>query len=497
MLTKKITALFLSTVLMASCLLGGCAKKGAAKDTDESVQNNVAAKNFMVSDTAPEETPEADVPNATDDNLETYWEAKQTEEAVLQLNFDKPTLINNIHLKEDYLYKGGNCRAYHIDAWNGEEWVKVYNSDIIRDYKLCVIDPVETTAVRLVIDETDENYAEQGEMVRIAEFSATYQPPIKKDFRAVGYVSPGSFTLFGDGNYNPDEGWLDSYTDLIFHGFVHWDYNAAEQLSIKMNNSKWEQYCDLYFDRIGSRDIRKFISIRNESKGADGKKVHMSSDAAQRTHLVDEIIALAKEKGFDGVDINYEHPSTDTHWDAFNAFLVELCDKAHAQGLLVSCATSATSNQFTRRVLDSLDQYNVMVYDNTQDYKYWHSTFAYVCQAVDMAARTGMDPAKVNIGLPFYAFGTTSSGIDWSASRMYRQLYDSLSSGDEEFDFGQNSLAQYYYNGPTMIRDKTVYAITSGCGGVMVWHVVSDIPYANKASLTRAMNEAIQEYTTK
>lgn len=491
-MTKKITALLLSAVLMASCLLGGCAKQGAEKGTDESTQNNVAAQNFMVSETAPEEAPDEDASKATDDNIETCWTAKTTEEAVLQLNFDKPTLINNIHLKEYYLYPGGNCRAYHLDAWNGEEWVKVYNSDLIREYKLCVIDPIETTAIRLVIDETDEDYyADYGETVRIAEFSATYQPPIKKDFRAVGYVSPGSFTLFGEGNYNPDPQWLDSYTDLIFHGFVHWDYNAAKQFTLYFRTAKWEQYCDLYFDRIGNRSINKFISIRNTSG------VHMTSDAVERTRLVNEIIALAKEKGFDGVDINYEHPTTDTHWNAYNAFLVELGDKAHAEGLLVSAATSATSNGFTQRVHDTLDQYNVMVYDNTRDYKYWHSTFNYVTQAVDMAARTGMDPAKVNIGLPFYAFGVTSTGIDWGASRMWRQLYESLASDGDELDFGANTVGQFYYNGPTMIRDKTVYAITSGCGGVMVWHVVSDIPYANKASLTRVMNEAIQEYTTK
>ena len=484
-MTKKITAVLLSTVLAASCLLGGCAKKDPQKQSGESTQNNVAAENFMVSDTAPDTNNTAeDAGNAFDNDVNTFWTAQTTEGAMLQLNFDEPTLINNVHLKEDYTYKGGNCRAYHLDAWNGEEWVKVYNSDLIRDYKLCVIDPIKTTAIRLVIDEADE---ESGENLKIKEFSATYQPPIKKDqdFRVVGYISPGSFTLSA---YNPDQQQLDALTDVIFHSFVRWKYNAAGELDLVHPDANWETYCDMFHDSLGNRDINKFISLRNTAGD------HMSSDANQRTKIVDKIIALAIAKGFNGIDVNYEHPETDAQWDAYNAFLVELCDKAHVQGLLVSAATGATSNNMTKRVLESLDQYNVMVYDNPKDYKYWHSTFNYVLQAIDAAAREGMDPAKVNIGLPFYAFNTTSTGIDWSNSRAYSSFYSPY---EEEFDFGANSSLSYYYNGPTMIRDKTVYTITSGYGGVMIWHVTADTAYANKGSLTRTIHEAIQEYTTK
>ena len=484
-MTKKLTALLLSTVLVASCLLGGCAKKEGTKESGESTQNNVAAENFMVSNTAPETSnTDADAGNAFDNDINTFWTAQTTEGATLQLDFEEPTLINNVHLKEEYTYKGGNCRAYHLEAWNGEEWINVYNSDLIRDYKLCVIDPIKTTAIRLVIDEADES---SEESLKIKEFSATYQPPIKKDqdFRVVGYVSPGSFTLSA---YNPDQAQLDAFTDVVFHSFVHWKYNAAGELDLYHEDSRWETFCNQFHEKLGNREINKFISLRNF------KGNHMTADANQRTKVVDKMIALAIEKGFNGIDVNYEHPETAAQWDAYNAFLVELCDKAHAQGLLVSAATSATSNQMTKRVLEGLDQYNVMVYDNTKDYMYWHSTFNYVLQAVDMAARTGMDPAKVNIGLPFYAFGTTTSGIDWARSRAYNQIY---SPTNDEFDFGANNAMDYYYNGPTMIRDKTVYAITSGCGGVMIWHVTADTAYANKGSLTRTIHEAIQEYTTK
>ena len=98
------------------------------------------------------------------------------------------------------------------------------------------------------------------------------------------------------------------------------------------------------------------------------------------------------------------------------------------------------------------------------------------------------------MGLPFYSRPTNRLAF-WGS---YAQFSDSLDRYTNliyynGFDHSGNPMtAPQYINSPQMIADKTAFAIDSGLGGVMVWHLNCDLPYDNELSLFRSISETKQ-----
>lgn len=209
--------------------------------------------------------------------------------------------------------------------------------------------------------------------------------------------------------------------------------------------------------------------------------------------LAEEIAAMALEFGFDGVDVDWEYPRTnDGSKEQYESLIRLLHEKLKPRGMLLTAAVpggvdaagepirSAAEAQ-DRPSFDRLDWLNVMAYDSGGP-KHSPYAFAEDCVKYWVEAR-GFEPAKINLGLPFYG-------------RPFPGAYRDLLAADGaalEKDMVVVDGREVWYNGRDTLRRKVALAKRRGLGGVMVWEISEDCEDREKSLLTvigRAIAEA-------
>ncbi|MBD5154370.1 MAG: glycoside hydrolase family 18 protein [Oscillibacter sp.] len=208
--------------------------------------------------------------------------------------------------------------------------------------------------------------------------------------------------------------------------------------------------------------------------------------------LTEEIVSMAEDFGFDGVDVDWEYPRTgDGTKEQYEAFIGCLHDRLKPKGMLLTAAVvggvdahnepirSATEAQ-DRPSFDKLDWINVMTYD-CDSVK--HSTYEYAESCVKYWVEDrGFDPEKLNLGLPFY--GRPFPGA-------YKNLLDADPDALEK-DMVVLDGKEIWYNGRDTLRKKVALAKGRGLGGVMVWEISEDCEDHEKSLLT-VLGQAIGE----
>lgn len=200
--------------------------------------------------------------------------------------------------------------------------------------------------------------------------------------------------------------------------------------------------------------------------------------------MAEEIAAMAVEFGFDGVDVDWEYPRTgDGSKEQYEALIGLLHEKLKPRGMLLTAAVlggvdaagepirSAAEAQ-DRPSFDKLDWLNIMAYDSGGSE---HSSYAFAENCVKYWTDVrGFEPAKLNLGLPFY--GRPFPGD-------YRDLL--AADGDAlEKDMVVIDGREVRYNGRDTLQRKVALAKGRGLGGVMVWEISEDCEDREKSLLT-------------
>ncbi len=204
--------------------------------------------------------------------------------------------------------------------------------------------------------------------------------------------------------------------------------------------------------------------------------------AEKRRKFHDAIIEMCEEYGFDGIDMDWEHPRTKTTKAQYEDLMLQLSDTLHSRGKLLTAAVLAgvTPGGYvaydaaaqTDKVLEAVDWVNVMAYDGGDGKD--HSSYEYGVMSGNYWRYTRKMPAeKVVLGVPFYARPSWKS---------YAQLLEIDSSADQKDIVTVNGV-QAYYNGVHTIQRKTQYA-KEHLGGMMVWEVTQDTADRSKSLLS-------------
>lgn len=216
-----------------------------------------------------------------------------------------------------------------------------------------------------------------------------------------------------------------------------------------------------------------------------------TSTKAKRKKFVNSIINMMEEYGFDGIDMDWEHPRVDdSSKKQYEAIMVLLAKKLHAKNKLLTSAvlSGATADgqiyydaaAHTDKVLNAVDWINVMAYDGGDGARHSSYQFAVNCAKYWKNTR-GMPAKKIVLGVPFY--GRPS----WSS---YEQLLKTDKNAYKKNVVQINGM-DAYYNGMPLIKKKTSYAIDN-LGGVMIWEITQDTT-VKKYSLLTAIQKAINE----
>lgn len=228
-----------------------------------------------------------------------------------------------------------------------------------------------------------------------------------------------------------------------------------------------------------------FISLAGST--TDWK--NMANTATGRTNYIKQVMSIVRTYGLDGVDVDWEFPSTSDGTDVtFTALMKELSDSCHMgskyyltaainAGKYVGAYTNAVKSELWTG--NYVDYFNIMAYDDfntTVPFRH-HSDFnlAQVCLNYWIITR-GMPKEKAVLGLPAYGrpSGITQTGTILTYSAILGQAGITAAQTDSAVVSvtGYNNY-KIYYNGQPTIKRKTMLAKNTA-GGVMLWEKGQD-----------------------
>lgn len=324
----------------------------------------------------------------------------------------------------------------------------------------------------------------------------------------------------------------------IVSGYLY-DYNGAFQLP----DTSIEQldYINFSFASISNGEIvlpnltavKKALSYRQQGVrvglaiggwGAGGFSEAMLTKEG-RTHLIHSIMEIIKQYQFDGIDIDWEYPTSSVAGigsnkedrQNLNLFCEELKQamNAYRKDLILSIAVTTSDSFFDFRTLNQyVDIFNVMTYDYAMGNTAYHDSALYrvnasssMSSAVEfMKARVDID--KIIPGAAFYArrgaFASisnqnlsaslsTSMGTNALSFSRLKELILTDSTYVEQYD-EQAEAAYiiragmfYSYDNERSIQAKCKYVKDNGLGGLMCWDLTQDYNDNGMGILVNAM----------
>lgn len=418
--------------------------------------------------------------------------------AEIILDFGSEKAINSVILKEE----GLNCLAFEIAiSTDNLNYTTVHKSDKIEYQRLCTFPNTIGRYIKLTILEAKNNVT----LREIEVYNEAKRDD--KEFRVCGYYSTDWASVWLDSTLNEEEKQnktdsliidynMDNLTNLFMYCGV--SYNSAGEVFMSENSSENTQLKAALLNLIGRLKTlsKNNIKLSLTLGAGTGNQTFLTAINANKINFIKNLIAFCNELGFDGIDIDYEFPVSQTEYALFDAFLIELKEnminkmdvKEYA---LLSCAFGTMDITYSEKARQALDMVNCMTYD-IFDQDGQHSSFWGGCvQGAKYLESVGFSKSQINIGIPFY--GTQVDAL------MEQYLYCNLPYND----YYQNEYVindylgkptRVYFNSPSISRDKTAYALLAGYGGVMSWHSTIDIKITEKNSLWRAINSAVSDF---
>lgn len=191
---------------------------------------------------------------------------------------------------------------------------------------------------------------------------------------------------------------------------------------------------------------------------SDGFRTALSS-AIARERLVKSVRALCEQEKLDGIDLDWEHPKTQTEARQYGIFM-ELLKLALGPLRTVSAAV-AVDQTWWKDSIRWLDRVHLMAYDLPGR----HSTLADAELAVGRWIKRGVPAGKICLGLPLYGRGVTQRDRTLAYSDMVSK--PDFRPDSDEWD-------GLYFNGPATMTDKVALAKKLKLAGVFVWEIGQD-----------------------
>lgn len=270
-----------------------------------------------------------------------------------------------------------------------------------------------------------------------------------------------------------------------------------------------------------------------------GKKVLISIGGAEfrpefieatsefnRDVFIDNLINFMQERGYDGIDIDWE-PIKDDDLLQYVSFIKDLrteMDKISPRPLLTS-ALMGNDYEAGAFVHQYLDQVNIMTYslsDPEWNETSWHTSAIYggkrdgsIDHIVRDWERAGIPSEKLGIGMIFYGkqwSGLTGPDQDWEetpeiVSMPYHEIVGEYAQ-NAKLEWDENAKAAYLVNDGFLsfdneqsAKEKVDYIYNNDLGGIILWEIgagyVPELSEGEQHPLLNAIYDAITYNETK
>ena len=399
---------------------------------------------------------------AFDDSKMTVWSVnKKGSEAVI--SFDDYQNVNALLLNEN----GYNVKQFSVYYDDGDGWKLCYRQNEIGVNRLATFYTVKAKAVKIVIDDFKN-------IARISDIKVycLNQRERTEKFRITSYVTVGSVADYDQSTgkgANIDAAAFDVITDVQFNAYgrfsVNGDVIPDDNASKALDNLK---------HMIGDREVNISITIFPPSDGSMADLLRNNMDKA-----VDAVVNTVLDADVKGVDFDWEYPNGKEEYSLFSEFIVKLSEKLHSHDKTIALALSPWGLDFSKEAVAAIDQVHIMAYD-LFDHNGDNNSYAGACAtSIDYMLKQGFSLEQLNLGISFYGRPSDASGV-WID-------YNNPDYEKDEYIMVVNDI---YFNTVTTVRDKAVYCILRGLGGIMVFSQNEDLPMSDPLSLTAELGRA-------
>ncbi len=272
------------------------------------------------------------------------------------------------------------------------------------------------------------------------------------EFKVVGYFP----NWYGDVVNNVQ---LEKYTHVNF-AFAIPDSNG------NIRSLEGSNIATKLIQSAHSKGVKVLISVGGWSYNGDVLESTFAqatnTDAKCRT-LANNILNLVDQYGFDGADIDWEYPRSNTSWQ-YDSLINYLHQGLSQRGKLLTAAVAggASGSAYSSTALGMMDWINIMAYDGNEGSG--HSPYSFAVESGNYWRYTRNLPAeKVVLGVPFYERPNWASYKDIVARDSNNAYRDSTNING----------TTVYYNGLNTIAQKTQWACEN-VSGIMVWEMTQD-----------------------
>lgn len=315
---------------------------------------------------------------------------------------------------------------------------------------------------------------------------AVIQPP-----PAFGYYVVGYFPSYRNPADVPDVKFR--MTSVVIYAFF--GVNASGLLTVNSPSTLTQVIA-----KARANNAKIFVGINDGSGDGKTNFKNMAATGTGRNNFIKDVMAKVREYNFDGVDMDWEFPTTTDGTDAtFTLLIKELSDSLHRDAKYY-LSSAITAGKYAGGIRDAIrneifpyvDFFNIMAYDDfntTTPYRH-HSdyTLAQTCLNYWLNTR-GMPASKAVLGLP--AYGRPSGITQTNTVLTYKTILSQ--GGNPLYDSALVTAGGFtnymiYYNGQYTVKRKAKLA-KDIANGVMMWEKWQDAVDAN--SLLKAACDTV------
>lgn len=325
----------------------------------------------------------------------------------------------------------------------------------------------------------------------ICEFEVVAKGSGKSNALATGYI----YTPYSTITQNAM-----NVLDIIYCAFLDIDAEANFTNETRMTNN-----INNYIKPLALISGTKIVISVNQ--GASGAFSSVAASQTLREKLANNIVAFIENVGIDGIDIDWETPSS-SEASNFTLLMKEIYEKVKAKNpkYLVTAAIGGGKWQPPKYDLPNsrnyLDYVNLMTYSMATGNGYYQNalfkstkgatlTSCTIEESVELYNGYGIENNKILVGIPFYLTVQTEcegpgSKVGSGKSIWYNQLDTTYAVSDtmkEYFDeecgvpYRYDSVNKIFisYENERSIKRKCEYINTMGLAGIMYWQYGQDV----------------------
>ncbi len=246
--------------------------------------------------------------------------------------------------------------------------------------------------------------------------------------------------------------------------------------------------------------ITNLPDIEGSSWSSNRVRTIITNKTAREEHI-QEILSLLIDKGFDGVNIDYEEVDEDLKGD-FSVFIQELSDTLHKKGKIVGVALHPKSGpdlpkenngsraQNWQSLANSADQLYIMAYG-----EHWNESKAGPIASIPWDKNIINYAKDLEIPLKKVFLGMELDGMKWNKDKevagegvSFSDIQKLLGTHNIVSSWDGTALSPYFryedngdtyevwYENGVSIKEKVGLAEKSGLGGVTFWYLGGEDP---------------------